>query len=247
MSIKVIQISDCHLFADSFKSGYNQIAPYTSLDSVLTDMSTIEADLIVVSGDISGDHSQQSYHHFIELIERHNLLEKLVVLPGNHDQNRYFDHALSQWDITQSGPIRLGNWMLHGLDTRFEGNLGKHDERKLKQITQRIESCQELAHVLFCHHHPIDANSWMDKHEWVNRHQFMSQIDSLKQLKLVIYGHIHTDSRIPISHTMFESCPSTCWQWEMSEQFALSEDAPGYKVFELMDNLSFQSCTFRTI
>ncbi|TRY32916.1 metallophosphoesterase family protein [Aliiglaciecola sp. M165] len=245
MSRKIVQISDCHLFADRQKLGYKQINPAISLQNVVEEIADIDAELIIASGDISGDHSRLSYLHFIEILKHYDLVDNLITLPGNHDLNPYFGEVLGRFDLANSPPRQLGNWMIHGLDTRFQGTKGRHDQQSLQRIVQNIRRARKLGHVLISHHHPIDTNSWMDKHEWLNREQFLSQISSLESLQLVIYGHIHTDSTRIIDNVKFESCPSTCWQWAMTEEFGVTKDPPGYKVFELFDDLSFQSTTFR--
>ena len=83
--ITLIQLSDCHLLKGKDKTGYAGIAPYDSLARVLSDIQNYIVQevasepqqrakhqvVVLVTGDISGDNSPESYQHFIALMEQH--------------------------------------------------------------------------------------------------------------------------------------------------------------------------------
>ena len=70
-AIRLCQISDCHLFADPSSVGYGDVNPYESLYRVLAQVAHSAPDGVIVTGDISGDDSEQSYAHFLALMTKH--------------------------------------------------------------------------------------------------------------------------------------------------------------------------------
>jgi Icc protein len=98
--MKIVQISDCHLFSDNKKVGYQQINPYQSLSRVLKKVNELKPALVIACGDISSDKTLDSYRHFSSLWESSKLACKLIVMPGNHDdvevmQGHFAPHHLS--------------------------------------------------------------------------------------------------------------------------------------------------------
>ncbi|MBU2878700.1 metallophosphoesterase family protein [Aliiglaciecola lipolytica] len=242
---KIVQLSDCHLFKDKNKSGYNNINPYQTLKLLLLRVEQLNPDGIIVTGDISGDDSEQSYLHFLDLMEQFNLSHNLKVIAGNHDQTGLFDSLLGQFDLAKGQPWRQDNWVIHGLDTRHQGTLGQVGAADLQSLINKLQNHPDDFHMIVCHHHPIECGGWMDKHEWLNRHQFVHQIKQLPQVKLVAYGHIHNDIQQNLHGCCFQSSPSTCWQFANMADFALSEEMPGFKVYQLHNDGTFDNQTIR--
>ena len=68
-TLKVIQITDTHLFQDEVCSlqGMNTFSSFSiALDKIKEDHSKI--DLIIVTGDIAQDHNLHTYRKFIEVM-----------------------------------------------------------------------------------------------------------------------------------------------------------------------------------
>ena len=83
-TVRVLQISDCHLFADPEKDllGVNTSESFKSTIQAIKEQN-FEYDFIAFTGDISQDYSATSYQHFASII---SVLNKPVFfLPGNHD------------------------------------------------------------------------------------------------------------------------------------------------------------------
>lgn len=243
--MKIIQITDCHLFADPEKAAYQYIKPYYSLQRVLADAVKQRPELVVFSGDISGDDSAQSYQLFLQLLEQFKLLGRTKVIAGNHDNNPFFDSYLASFNLAESAPICTDNWAIHGMDTRHQGTSGWLDKDRLLQVHDNMQRTAVPYHMLFCHHHPINTNSWMDKHAWLNREEFIDWVSHNPQVKLVLYGHIHQQTSHRIGQCQLLGCPSSCWQFANSRAFSLAELAPGYRVVELCADGLFSSNIIR--
>lgn len=241
----LVQVSDCHLFADKNKTGYNHVNPYQSLKLLLLKITDLNPDCILVTGDISGDDSEQSYRHFLDLFSQFNLIDKCRVIAGNHDQSSSFNSLFAHKDLAKKAPLQLDNWCLHGLDTRYTATLGQVSTEDLQHLVSNIHANPNHFHLVACHHHPIETGSWMDKHNWLNRDLFVNEIQQLCQVKLVVYGHIHADTHTFLHGCRYQSCPSSCWQFANTPEFSVSKELPGFNLFQLFDDGTFSHSTIR--
>ncbi|MFT2089585.1 metallophosphoesterase [Paraglaciecola sp. 2405UD69-4] len=239
--MKIVQISDCHLFADKQKNGYKDINPYQSLRNILGQVSVEQIALLLVTGDLSGDASALSYQHFKQLLVEANLDCKLLILPGNHDSIEHLKATFPEENLWFRSPISLDdtNWQLHLLNSQFEGALGNVSRKDLELLEQALQQAPDKSHLIAVHHHPINCNGWMDKHEWLNRQDFTQLVELYPNVKVVVYGHIHSDIETQQNGVLYLACPSTCWQWANTESFGLSDEKPGYRVIELQEGGQF--------
>lgn len=241
----IAQVTDCHLFGDTEKCGYNAINPYLSLSLVLSKVAEKNPDVLLVTGDISGDDSQQSYHHFLALIAENGFTAKLKVIAGNHDNSANFEACLGQYDLASSGPLSLGNWMLHGVDTRYEGTLGKLEPHQLKALNRTLWNKANHYHVVACHHHPLNIGGWMDKHTFVNKGEFVEMISAHKNVKALLYGHVHSEKQDRSNDLVFSACPSSCWQFSQADDFGITDQVPGFNLIQLAKDGGLDISTIR--
>lgn len=231
--MKLVQISDCHIFSDKLKPGYDDINPFNSFYQVVDRVEAEQPDLVLLTGDLSGDGSLESYLYMNDLLD--DVLGSIPywVLPGNHDNLALLRKVFTNKDLSVSEPLSIGNWYIHGLNSKFQGNLGQVDVSQLDNLRVNIERAPTKNHLIAVHHHPIECRGWMDKHEWLNRAEFLRFIEKFDRVRAVIYGHIHTESAIQLGQVQYLSCPSTCWQWSCEPNFATTRETPGYRVMHL--------------
>jgi len=251
---RLLHISDCHLFADRSRAGYAGITPYTSLQQVFAQSfsaSSPDIDAVLVTGDISGDDSVLSYQHFETLVTQY-VDKPLFVIGGNHDNNPHFDRQLASYLLHAGKSMELGCWHIHALDTRFKGTRGKIDECQLARIQQDIEKTKVIKdrfHLLAMHHHLLPSNSWMDNHDVINPDVLLAWLTTDSGVKGIIHGHVHAPLRrkVPGDNAIeVIGVPASCWQWEMTEDFAVSNLEPGYQIVSL-HNDGTMSCDVRRI
>ena len=246
----VIQFSDCHLLQDTSRKGYGGISPYHSLERLLAQLaqnsntqkvSADVADVVLITGDISGDDSPASYTHFLDLMERF-VDVPWYVIAGNHDANPHYDEYLAPHMLSSKSPLHIGNWCIHGLDTRpkqmAKGAQGEIDTQELICIERSLGTNNHKHHLLALHHHILPSNSWMDKHNLVNAERLIEWLDSVKVINHIIHGHVHSPLRQQVGRDNINSfgCPSSCWQWEMQADFGVSNEQPGYHHICLYDD-----------
>lgn len=240
-AIRLCQISDCHLFADPSSVGYGDVNPYESLYRVLVQVAHSAPDGVIVTGDISGDDSEQSYAHFLALMTKHLGDIPWWVIPGNHDNNSFFNEMLSARFLPLVSGVTIGNWMLWGADTRSMAGKGHISRAWLEQQAKQMNHVSGRHHLLVIHHHPIATDSWMDKHCLEGAGDFLDWLKSIDNLPLVIHGHIHHASAKVWHGTSILSAPSTCWQWAMKPEFGVATCAPGYRQLVLNQDGQWRS------
>lgn len=235
--IRVAQISDCHLYADTNLSQYGEINPYLSLSQVLANLAQQPPDLLLITGDVSGDGSKLSYQHFKQLIKASGIMCRYVILPGNHDDLNNLQQQFEAENLwlayPSESPLTLANWQFHLINTKTNASHGVMSRHSLQQLEQTLMSETECFHLIAAHHHPLPCHAWMDKHGWHNGSDVVAMLARYPAVKGMVHGHIHHASEQQRGDCCYMSCPSTCWQWAMEAQFALSPHKAGYRIVEL--------------
>jgi Icc protein len=245
--MKIIQISDCHLFADNQKVGYNNINPFQSLKHILAEVKTQQPDVLLITGDISGDGSGQSYQHFSGLIHETKSDCQIGIIPGNHDNQAQLKANVFEKYLWLNNPrIVLPNqWHIHLLDTQYQQTIGRISVDSLTSLAEYLSQHTHDYHLLATHHHAVPCGGWMDKHEWKNRRVFNTIVAKNPSIKGVVYGHIHMAIEQQIDQCLYMACPSTCWQFANQETFATNDLMPGYRVINLLKNGQINTFTVR--
>ena len=245
--MQIIQISDCHLFADIHKVGYNDIHPLRSLERILAEVKIRQPDVLLVTGDISGDGSRNSYQLFSKVIHEAKIACRIAIIPGNHDNQAQLSANVPDEYLWLNNPRLLlpNQWHIHLLDTQYHGALGQISKDSLLSLTKYLKQHSNDYHLLAAHHHPIPCGGWMDKHEWTNRQAFNAVVAHNKSIKGVVYGHIHTAIEQQIDQCLYMASPSTCWQFATQESFATANLMPGYRVINLLKDGQITTCIHR--
>lgn len=200
-----------------------------------------QPDLILLTGDISGDGSAASYQHFCQLWQQAQIKAPLRVIAGNHDKMALLHQYLSAQLLDVADPMPLGNWVMHGLNSQYQGALGHISVASLQQLQWHLAQQPEHYHLLALHHHPLALNGWMDQHALLNADALNQVIQSHQQVRAVVYGHVHMQREVIQHDCLYLACPSTCWQWQNAADFAVSELTAGFRVLQLRDNGSMAS------
>lgn len=229
---KVIQISDCHLFADPQKLGYGGINPYLCLQELLSQAGAEKPDTVVFTGDLSGDDSAEGYRLLTRMVKDYLNGVDVRIIPGNHDDLEQMRNVLPEnWLWLDRVESKFGRQFIY-LNTQYEGTKGNLTDSQLAFLKQKLDM-QESPALIFVHHHPITSESFMDKHHWINRDIFMDVLRNANRPITVLHGHIHHASHKQVASVKVLSCPSTCWQWKMSEEFGVTDELPGYRVINI--------------
>jgi len=234
--IRLLQITDTHLFADEQGSllGINTLHSYHAvLDAISATQRTFDA--IIATGDLSQDHSALSYRRFVDGIQRWQ--QPCFWLPGNHDFQPEMRSVLQSGSLSHCSQVLLGeHWQMVLLDSQVSGvPHGELSSEQLRLLDQHLSEYPRRHALVLLHHHPLEAGStWLDQHKLVNRERFWQIMAAHPQAKAVVCGHIHQALNVRHQGVQVMASPSTCIQFMPdSHDFALDNQNPGWRWLDL--------------
>lgn len=240
--IRLLQITDSHLFSDSSKRllGMDTDQSFLSVvDLAISESGGKTIGAILATGDIAQDASERAYLYYQEVIQQFNA--PVLWLPGNHDNVETMRQCLAPYKAKLSPCVlSLDEWSIIMLDSSVLTEVyGRLDESNLAFLEETLLE-HKNKHCMVClHHHPVDCGSfWLDGHNLKDAHKLWDCLHQHKNVKVLVWGHIHQE--FCAVHT-FEDIsfpcyapPSTCIQFKPnSDDFALDSLKPGYRWFDL--------------
>lgn len=239
--VRLIQITDPHLFKD--KNGeLLGINTHDSFNQVLTEVSQSQFDyeLVLATGDLVQDSSEEGYQYFAKAISA--LQKKVFWIPGNHDfQPKMFD-VLGQYQeyICPTKHVLVGNnWQILMLDSQVSGvPHGQLGQYQLDWLSAKLKDHPERYSLVVLHHHIVLTNSaWLDQHNLRNSLDLMEVLSPFRNVRGILYGHIHQSVDTELHGYKIMATPSTCIQFKPdSNNFALDMLQPGWREIELYDD-----------
>ncbi|HDZ57046.1 MAG TPA: 3',5'-cyclic-AMP phosphodiesterase [Pseudomonas xinjiangensis] len=235
--VSLIQLTDSHLFADPADRllGMDTFASLNAVvDQIIAERPAM--DLVLATGDITQDGSEAAYRRFMKALER--LSSRYLWIPGNHDDAGLMADLGSESGLTEPW-VDIGNWRIVMLDSSIPGAVpGFLRDEQLRLLDEALDTAQ-TRHVMIClHHHPVDVNvGWMEPLGLRNAPQFLQRLEGCKQVRCVLWGHIHQQVDQMREGVRMLAAPSTCIQFAPhTEDFATDEQQPGYRWLRLFDD-----------
>ena len=230
------QISDCHLFSErnALHFGANVFDHLKNVLIAIKRDKTIQ--FIIFTGDLTQDHSQQSYQNFVDAVHQVNIDIPVYFLAGNHDDPELLDKFLVNKPFCGDKVIQLSHWSIHLVNSKSStpaGYVGGHEFTRLK-----ADSTDDKAKLIMMHHHPIDVGYFIDRHGLDNKNEFWRHMAKLLNLKGIACGHVHNALTILPEHSQLTvplyTCPATSIQFEQhADTLGNANLGAGYRVFTL--------------
>ncbi|MEW5010617.1 MAG: 3',5'-cyclic-AMP phosphodiesterase [Cycloclasticus sp.] len=245
--IKILQISDMHLFA----STEQQLVGVNTEDSFLAVLELAQQaswppDLIFLTGDLSQDGSEASYLRLIKHLSTLNI--PCYVLPGNHDTPEKLGHLFNTGSVLYQPFVQYQQWLFAFLDTETAGEEGGTlKEQEVINLRQEIDRHPDKQ-VLICLHHQLIpvASEWLDTMTVINPESLLKLIRSTPKVAGLIHGHVHQEFEGMVEGRPIYASPSTCFQFTpLSKEFAIDNIAPGYRWLRLSPDGSIQTSVIR--
>jgi len=234
--LNIAQISDCHLFADK-NNRHCGANVYQNLVAVLEQLKhNQQVDLIVFTGDLTQDHSDESYKLFVETIRMCQIEVPVYYLPGNHDDLEKLDEHLIGFPFNQEKVINCNNWQIILLNSTSENPAGHLSSQSLTWLQQAVDPKKQQ--LLMMHHHPVDVGFFIDRHGLTNQDEFWQTLTGITSIKAVACGHIHQALDLMSVHSHrplpVYTCPATSLQFNR-EMDTVNDNGqgPGYRLFTL--------------
>ncbi|MDE1248772.1 3',5'-cyclic-AMP phosphodiesterase [Vibrio aestuarianus] len=236
-SIKLLQITDTHLFAPEDGSLLS-VNTVDSFNAVVTEIcaQNVVYDAVVATGDISQDHSAESYLRFADGIAA---LDKTCFwLPGNHDFKPNMGSVFPSAQIQQPEHVLLGkHWQMILLDSQVVGvPHGRLSDQQLALLDEQLSAYPQRHTLVLLHHHPLLVGSaWLDQHTLKDSDAFWNVVTQHHNVKAVVCGHVHQNMDKLHHGVRVMATPSTCIQFKPnSDDFALDRTSPGWREIELL-------------
>ncbi len=238
--INVAQFSDCHLFADKNALHYGANV-YQNLLRVLTDLAKDKSlKAIIFTGDLSQDHSEQSYQNFVDAVSYCRITTPIYYLAGNHDQVTLLNKYLVNDPFTKQKIIESEHWQVLLVNSKSDTPAGIFDHQALNFISDNINP--NKAQLLFSHHHPIDVGYFIDKHGLKNQQKLWQTVSNYPSIKALACGHVHRAltlaKQLADREVKILTCPATSIQFDPSVDTVkalpkTSDQGVGYRRFSL--------------
>ncbi len=238
------QISDCHLYAskDALHYGVNV---YQNLKRVLTELNKQTAlKFVVFTGDLTQDHSEQSYLNFVDALVESQLTLPIYYTPGNHDQPELLNRLLALDNIHHTVTVDFPDWQIQLVNSKSDSPAGYVSNTEGQRLLSAIT--QDKYQLVLMHHHAVDVGYFIDRHGLENKTEFYALLDNIAKLKALACGHVHNALQltIAIEHNQVPlySCPATSIQFDKNfDGVANSGLASGYRVFRLYPSGAVES------
>lgn len=231
----IAQFSDSHLFAD--KEGLHYGAPvYQNLVNVLKDIGKQAVDCCIFTGDLTQDHTIDSYKNFLNALNDAELLVPCYFLPGNHDNYELMQTHLIGEPIDSANIIESNKWQFHLVNSKSETPAGFVSTRQIDGIKESIND--QRYQFIFMHHHPVDVAYFIDRHGLTNKTEFWQQINSINNLRGIACGHIHQGRIVECEQSLsLYTCPATSIGFCSDPENLVADDTPpGYRLLSFFDD-----------
>ncbi len=237
--IRILQLTDCHLFTD----------PTTALRGIITwprFLATLQDirqrvpdfDWLVLTGDIAHDDQVTTYEAVRDALGDWG--DRVRVLPGNHDDRPALRAVFPHCTGTRNEPINFDltcdPWRLIGLDSQLSGQVaGELGASQLFDLRERLACRPDEPTLLFLHHPPIPVQSeWLDNIGLRDRAALADLLQAAPQLRLIVCGHVHQPIEASLAHAVVLTTPAVGPPFRpRTAEIEIDTRPPGYRILEL--------------
>jgi len=234
---RIVQITDPHLFKDTNGEllGINTQASFSQVLSEIQQQQ-YDYDLVLATGDLVQDNSDEGYLRFRQEVKALN--NKMIFwIPGNHDFQPKMFEILKEDSVSAKKHILLGDkWQILLLDSQVQGvPHGQLEAEELDWLKLKLQEYPERYSLVVLHHHLLSTGSaWLDQHNLRNANELAEVLAPFKNVKALLYGHIHQQVDSEWLGYQVMATPSTCIQFKAdSNTFALDVAQPGWREIDL--------------
>jgi Icc protein len=232
--LRFVQFTDLHLYGSDTES-LRGVRTAPALEHTLAQARARDwpVDAVLVTGDLVQD-DPAGYAQFHKLFK--DTPVPVLCIPGNHDDPQELRRALDCEPFVLSAYRDFGPWRVIMLDSTIAGSAAGHlSEASLAQLEQALRTAAGR-HALVClHHHPVSmASRWLDQVGLDNAADFWRIIDAQRNVRAVLWGHVHQSYDARRGDVRLLATPSTCAQFKPgAKEFAIDTLPPAYRTLQL--------------
>ena len=233
--IRLVQISDTHLFADPDGRLLGQ-RTRRSCEAVfaLLRATLLPVDALLLTGDLVHDERPEGYLYLKGCLQA--LGVPYYAIPGNHDLVALL---AGQLDPAAAEPVRsvhVQDWHLVLLDSTIPGeDGGRLAAARLAGLDRALAAWPGSPTLICLHHQAIPVGTpWMDAIGLEDGDAFFAVLDRHPQVRGALWGHIHQAFDGRRGKVRLMGSPSTSVQFlPCSQDLALDSATPGLRWLEL--------------
>jgi Icc protein len=231
--MQILQITDPHLYGNAsarLRGVETDSSLRAALDDAIARVPNYQA--MLVTGDLVQD-DKSGYLRFRSFFG--GIKKPVLCIPGNHDEPEAMRKELAGAPFEICGTHEIGAWMFIMLDSYDPGHVGgRLTKNELARLDDALAHSPKPAMVCL-HHHPIAMGSrWLDSVGLADTHEFWRIIEAHKNVRAVVWGHVHQAFDGKRGDIRLFATPSTGAQFlPKSDRYAVDSRPPAYRSFEL--------------
>lgn len=242
MNVRLLQISDCHLFSDP-ATLLRGVATWSRFQQLVAELSKVaqSPDLLLATGDTAHDELLTTYQCVRKELEPWE--SRLRIIPGNHDHResllQTFPNGCRQIQDRVNFDVQFERWQVVGLDTHIPGSTsGRLGSEQLDWLSTHLTATRDLWTVLVMHHPPLLVQSaWLDKIGLEDREEFAAIVRAHAHVRLILCGHIHQAYVGSLGHATVLTTAAVGPQFRpRTEQLEIVDLPPAYRIVDLHDS-----------
>ncbi len=245
MSIRIVQITDAHLFKDP-QGVLAGVRTWKTFTAVLKQVERYHADFdyLILTGDLAQDEELETYRMLREVLG--DWLERCRILPGNHDDRAHlrkvFPELFPENDDPLTFTLSSEGWKIIGLDSQKTGEVrGRIDARQMEWLRDQLKMDPSSRTLLFLHHPPVAIRvDWLDNIGLEGAQDLVELIEASPQIEAVCAGHVHQEFEGRIGSAAVYTTPSTCVQFGARNEKSFDTKTAGYRILQLDVNCRTQ-------
>jgi 3',5'-cyclic-AMP phosphodiesterase len=232
--VRLLQFTDPHLYGSESET----LRGVATMPALLRTLSIAQArdwpvDAVLVTGDLVQD-DPAGYPHFRRIFGA--LGRPVLCIPGNHDEPAIMHRELRGKPFVTEGHVDFGAWRVVLLDSSVPNSArGRLSKQTLAALDSALSSADNK-HALVClHHHPVAmASRWLDQVGLENSAELFDVIDRHKNVRAILWGHVHQAYDGLRKNVRLLATPSTCAQFvPRADEFAVDARPPAYRTLQL--------------
>lgn len=232
--VRIIQFTDPHLYGNESET----LRGVATLPALVRTLNIAQArdwpvEAVLVTGDLVQDDAG-GYPHFRRIFG--GLGVPVLCIPGNHDEPAAMHRELKSKPFVTEGHVDFGGWRVVLLDSSLANSArGRLSKQTLAALDSSLSS-GDSKHTLVClHHHPVAMSSrWLDQVGLENSAEFFDVIDRHKNVRAIVWGHVHQAYDGLRKNVRLLATPSTCAQFlPRADEFAVDARPPAYRTLQL--------------
>jgi len=233
------QISDCHLYADK-RAQHHGANVFENLCTVLNTIKTNHTvEFVIFTGDLTQDHTDDSYKNFVEAIELIKFDIPIYYLAGNHDEFAMFEQYFTLPIIHHDKTITRQHWQLQLISSKSSTPSGVISIDECKRLLTSVDG--DKNQLVLMHHHPVNVEYFIDRHGLKNKHEFYQVLSEIPNLRALACGHVHNAMTLSLGlgggNTPVFTCPATSIQFDTKALTVANASLPaGFRLFKLYES-----------